>query len=159
MTGEEPFETLKRLNPEQRDPASARSREAQETLAHILAEPSRSRRSARSNRLRVVLPVIAAAAASAVAVILVLHARQPAPETVRCYAKARLDAPYVAVSGGHPITGCLARWRQGAIGSTTHLSISATELSTCLLRRGVVAVFPVGQGCRSLGLRPYRAGH
>ena len=156
MTGTDPFELFKQLDPSrQLDPAEIEQRNA-DVLREILQQP-RSIDSSRTSRRKPWLLggglVVAVLATAAFAVI--RFATVSDPLSISCMATSEVDSEIVALrNADDPIAACGELWETGILGNG-----EIPELSGCVNGAGAATVFPSSSDiCSRLGLAELEIG-
>lgn len=158
MNTSDPFDWLSSANPIPGAAELAETRSdpaAQALLARIRDErvpgvPPRHRRRVRHLLIPV---VVAAAVTTSAAAAWVLSRGADDPSQVACFRAADLDADIVGLAGaGDPIAMCEGVWEAGEFGPPPR----PLALHACVLRSGIVGVFPVEDTdlCGRIGLSP-----
>lgn len=157
MSHRDPFEGLESINPvppsgerpDSRSDPAAQALLARIQESHREGAPSRHRRRVRHFLIPVV--GVAAATTTAAAAWVIVRAADD-PTQVACYRAVDLDSDIVGLaSESDPIAQCRRVWETGGFGDSR-----PPELHACVLRSGIVGVFPADDGdpCARLGLEP-----
>ncbi len=156
MTGTDPLELFKQLDPsKQLDPVEIEQRNA-EVLQHILQQPRPSQTGVRSKRRLWLLGGGLAVVVLATAAFAFIRASTVSdPLAISCMATNELDSDNVALRNAEdPVAACSELWKTGELGDG-----QVPALSGCVNDAGAAVVFPSSSDiCGQLGLAELAPG-